>query len=172
MLQRLIGLYAMRSREFADAVALMGKHQQITQEFLELLGEIKRLRELSDEAAAELDRHISRTGESAVSRSSDSLANEMVGPSERNALIKNLDKARTRYLESSRAFLKVTEDVPSGIPYPDSTERLERLARAQQQTFEQYQQARKKVDEHIAGMANRIEPDKARSADKAKDPQP
>jgi hypothetical protein len=158
MLRRqVIERYAIRAREFSDAVALIGRHQQITHEFLGLLREIKRLRELCDEAAAELDRLVSQTGASAISRSCESSANEMV--SERDALTRNLDEARSRYLESSRAFLKLTEDVPSGIPYPDSTERIERLGNAQHQAFAQYQQARKKLDEHIAAE-NQIEPGK------------
>ena len=139
-------------------MALLGRHKHISKEFLGLLSEIKRLHDLCNEAAAELDGLVSQSSAAAVSRSDDSSANEIV--SERDALTKNLDEARSRYLESSRAFLKLTEDVPSGIPYPDSTERIERLANAQHQAFEQYQRARKKVDEHIASMANRIEPGK------------
>jgi hypothetical protein len=50
--------------------------------------------------------------------------------------------------------------VPSGIPYSDSIERIERALQTQYQAFAQYQQARKKLDEHVAGMADRIEPDK------------
>jgi hypothetical protein len=128
----------MRAREYSDAVALLGRHKHISEEFLGLLREIERFRKLCDEAAAELDRVVSQTGASAASRSSDTSANAMV--SERDALTKDLDEARSR---SSRAFLEVTEDVPSGMPYPDSTERIERPASARQQAFEKYQQAPK-----------------------------
>jgi hypothetical protein len=59
-----IELYAIRAREFADAVAGLGRQQQIEQELLLLLGEIKRLRGLCDEAAAEFDRQTSQRSES------------------------------------------------------------------------------------------------------------
>ena len=52
-------VYAMRAREFSDAVARLGRHPQIERELLGLLDEIKRLRDLCDEAAAELDADIS-----------------------------------------------------------------------------------------------------------------
>jgi hypothetical protein len=62
-----IELYAMRAREFSDAVARLGRHQHTfsRQEFLGLLCEINRLHGLCGEAAAEVDRHVSET-ESAV----------------------------------------------------------------------------------------------------------
>ena len=56
-----IELYALRAREFSDAVAGLGRHQQIERELLVLLQEIKRLRALCDEAAAEFDRQTSQT---------------------------------------------------------------------------------------------------------------
>jgi hypothetical protein len=89
---QLIERYAMRAREFSDAVALLGRHKHITQEFVGLVREIKRLRELCDEAAAEVDRHISQTAASAVSRSSNSSANKMTEASERDALTKTSTK--------------------------------------------------------------------------------
>lgn len=56
-----IELYALRAREFSDAVAGLGRDQQIERELILLLREIKRLRALCDEAAVELDRHTSQT---------------------------------------------------------------------------------------------------------------
>jgi hypothetical protein len=53
-------VYAIRAREFSDAVARLGKHPQIERELLGLLDEIKRLRGLCDEAAEELERQTSR----------------------------------------------------------------------------------------------------------------
>jgi hypothetical protein len=66
-----IELYAMRVREFADAVALLDRHPHTAQEFsrqefLVLLREINWLHELCGEAAAEVDRHVCETGEPAV----------------------------------------------------------------------------------------------------------
>ena len=58
--------YAIRAREFADAVAGLGRHQQIERELSGLFTEIKRLRRLCDEAAAELERQTPQTDESAA----------------------------------------------------------------------------------------------------------
>ena len=60
MVRRLLELYALRAREFSDAVARLGRHQQIGPETLGLIQEIERLRGLCDAAAAELDRYISQ----------------------------------------------------------------------------------------------------------------
>jgi len=58
MLRELSELYARRAREYSDAVALLGQHQQIGPEFLGLIQEIARLRHLCSEAADELDRYV------------------------------------------------------------------------------------------------------------------
>jgi hypothetical protein len=60
-----IELYAIRAREFSDAVAGLGRHQ-IERELSVLLREIKRLRGLCDEAAAELERQSYKADESAT----------------------------------------------------------------------------------------------------------
>jgi hypothetical protein len=53
-------LYALRAREFSDAVARLGRHKQISPEFSALIAEIERLRGLCDAAAADLDRYVSQ----------------------------------------------------------------------------------------------------------------
>ena len=60
MVRKLLELYALRAREFSDAVACLGRHGEIGPEFLALIDEIERLRGLCDAAAAELDRYISQ----------------------------------------------------------------------------------------------------------------
>ena len=60
MWRRLAEVYAIRAREFSDAVARLGRHGQIGPEFLALIDEIKRRRGLCDAVAAELDRYISQ----------------------------------------------------------------------------------------------------------------
>ena len=60
MVRKLVELYALRAREFSDAVARLGRHQQIGPETLGLIQEIERLRGLCDAAATELDRYISQ----------------------------------------------------------------------------------------------------------------
>ena len=67
----------------------------------------------------------------------------------RAALTAELDKARRRYLESSRELLKVTQEVPSGIPNPDGLMRIQRPASKLRLLFEEYQSARKKLDYQI-----------------------
>ena len=58
MWRRLAEVYAIRAREFSDAVAHLGQHDQFGPEVFELLKEVKRLRGLCDAAAAELDRYL------------------------------------------------------------------------------------------------------------------
>ena len=60
MVRKLLELYALRAREFSDAVARLGRHQQIGPETLGLIQEIERLRGLCDAAAADLDRYVSQ----------------------------------------------------------------------------------------------------------------
>ena len=60
MVRKLVELYALRAREFSDAVARLGRHQQIGPETFGLIQELERLRGLCDAAAAELDRYISQ----------------------------------------------------------------------------------------------------------------
>ena len=61
----------------------------------------------------------------------------------RAALSKEVDGARRRYLEWSRGLLKITKDVPSGIPNPDGSMRIQRPASELRRLFEEYQRARK-----------------------------
>jgi hypothetical protein len=59
-----VQLYAIRARHFADAVARLGQHHQIGPEVFGLIKETKRLRDLCDGAANQLDQYISQAGES------------------------------------------------------------------------------------------------------------
>jgi hypothetical protein len=63
MWQELTRTYALRAREFSDAVARLGQHHRIGPEFVGLIRETKRLRRLCDEAANQLDLYISQAGE-------------------------------------------------------------------------------------------------------------
>ncbi len=63
----------------------------------------------------------------------------------RAVLTPELDEARRRYLQASREFLKITKDVPSGIPSPDGLMRIQRGSSELHRLFEEYQSARKKL---------------------------
>ena len=58
MLKSLSEQYARRAREFADAVALLGRHNSVGPEVLKLCKKIKRQRELCDDAEKQLERFI------------------------------------------------------------------------------------------------------------------
>lgn len=58
MLRELVELYARRAREFSDAVARLGQHNQIGPEISGLMIEISRKHSLCIEAAERLDWYI------------------------------------------------------------------------------------------------------------------
>jgi hypothetical protein len=58
MLRELAELYARRAREFSDAVARLGRHNQIGPEISLLLTEISKRRDLCTEAAEKLDQYV------------------------------------------------------------------------------------------------------------------
>jgi hypothetical protein len=60
MLRELLQLYAIRAREFSDAVGRLGEHDRIGPEFLQLIAEIKRRHELCTSSGEDLDRWIER----------------------------------------------------------------------------------------------------------------
>jgi hypothetical protein len=62
LLRKIVEVYALRARQYSDAVARLGQHDHTSPELLALVREIKRLRVLCDEAAGELDQYISQTG--------------------------------------------------------------------------------------------------------------
>ncbi len=73
------------------------------------------------------------------------------------ALTAELDEARRRYIECSREFLAITQDVPSGIPNPDGILRVQLSAAARRRAYEDYQRARERLDEHTAAEQRRRE---------------
>ena len=58
----LVQTYAVRAREFSDAVASLGRHTHIGQAFLEAIQETKRLHTLCNAAGDDLYRHIDEHG--------------------------------------------------------------------------------------------------------------
>jgi len=58
LLKSLSEQYARRAREFADAVALLGRHSSVGPEVLKLCKKIKRQRELCGDAEEQLERFI------------------------------------------------------------------------------------------------------------------
>jgi len=58
LLKSLSEQYARQAREFADAVALLGRHNSVGPEVLKLCKKIKRQRELCGDAEKNLERYI------------------------------------------------------------------------------------------------------------------
>ena len=58
MLKSLSEQYARRAREFADAVALLGRHNSVGPEVLKLFKKIQRQRALCSDAEEKLERYI------------------------------------------------------------------------------------------------------------------
>ena len=58
MLKSLSEQYARRAREFADAVALLGRHNSVGPEVLKLCKKIKRQHQLCGDAEKKLERYI------------------------------------------------------------------------------------------------------------------
>jgi CheY-like chemotaxis protein len=65
------------------------------------------------------------------------------------ALESRLEETRRRYLDSSRRFLDVTRDVPSGLPSPDGVTRLENAASTRRLAFHDYRKALKNMDHYL-----------------------
>jgi hypothetical protein len=58
LLKSLSEQYARQAREFADAVALLGRHNSVGPEVLKLCKKIKRQRELCGDAEKKLERYL------------------------------------------------------------------------------------------------------------------
>jgi CheY-like chemotaxis protein len=75
----------------------------------------------------------------------------------RTALRAEADEAHRRCLEPSRELLKVTENVPSGIPNPDGSFQIQRVGSELHRRFEKYQRARKKLDDRLFATKGQID---------------
>ena len=61
MLRKIVEVYALRARQYSDAVALLGRHDHTSPELLALAQKLKRLQALCDEAAGEFEQYVSQT---------------------------------------------------------------------------------------------------------------
>jgi len=69
MWRELVEVYAVRAREFSDAVARLGQHENSGAEFEELMAEIRRRHALCRAAGDELERYLEQRGESTTTAS-------------------------------------------------------------------------------------------------------
>jgi hypothetical protein len=58
LLKSLSEKYAHRAREFSDTVALLGQHNEVTPEFVQLFRELKRQRALCRDAEEKFERYL------------------------------------------------------------------------------------------------------------------
>jgi CheY-like chemotaxis protein len=84
--------------------------------------------------------------------------NESSGTNLGAALTTKVDEAQRHFLESSRNFLAVTKEVPSGAPHSDSGTRIQGPAGRTAATFDEYLKARKRLEDHIATEDRQIKP--------------
>jgi hypothetical protein len=68
--------YALRAREFADAVALLGRHNSVGPQVLKLCKKIKRQRELCGDAEKQLERFIQQEIEDSAAGRSLTISSE------------------------------------------------------------------------------------------------
>ena len=73
-----------------------------------------------------------------------------------------LERSRTAYEAETANFQKVIEDVPSGIPYLDSTTRIRNAAESHNRTLAEYQSALERFNDFVI---RRIIPDDLKSSD-------
>ena len=73
-----------------------------------------------------------------------------------------LERSRTAYEAKAANFQKVIEDVPSGIPYLDSTTRIRNAAESHNRTLAEYQSALERFNDFVI---RRIIPDDLKSSD-------
>jgi CheY-like chemotaxis protein len=88
------------------------------------------------------------------------LQRDVLNPSEhslRAALREDADEAMRRCLESSEELLKITKDVPSGIPNPDGSFQIQRAGAELHRHFEEYQRARKKLDDYLSATKDQVD---------------
>jgi DNA-binding NtrC family response regulator len=74
----------------------------------------------------------------------------------RPALEADAEEARRHFLDSTGKFLEAAKDVSSGMRGRDSLTRIQRLTNAVQRAFEEYLQARKKLEIHVPVADSRI----------------
>jgi hypothetical protein len=65
VLKSLSEKYARRAREFSDKVALLGQHNEVTPEFVQLFREIKRQRALCRDAEEKFERYLQHESDNA-----------------------------------------------------------------------------------------------------------
>ena len=76
LLKSLAEQYARRAREFADSVALLGRHNSVGPEVLKLCKKIKRQRELCGDAEKQLERFIQQEIEDSAAGRSLTISSE------------------------------------------------------------------------------------------------
>jgi hypothetical protein len=67
-MRQLIEVYALRARDFSDAVARLGQHRDIGPGLLGLVKEVSRRRALCFAAGDELDKYIHQAGHSSAGK--------------------------------------------------------------------------------------------------------
>jgi hypothetical protein len=118
MLRELLRVYAMRAREFSDAVAALGKHDHLGPGFLTLIKEIRERQQLCVSTCEKLDQYIEQEGRaaqvSAPGHTLDELNEEMTKAK------KETVAARERYVSADNEFrILAAQAYDVGLAHPD-----------------------------------------------------
>jgi|SRR5215831_14158748 len=138
MLHELLRLYAIRAREFSDAVAHLGRHDHVGSEFWSLVKEIKKRQQSCISTGEELDRFIEQGR--ATAAASDRTPAEM--DREIDDAKQETGVARERYKRADEEYRVMTaQALDIGLDNPDGAMAMQVATRNLKSAIEQYQSA-------------------------------
>jgi hypothetical protein len=161
MLRKLLQLYAIRAREFSEAVARLGEHERdhgkIEPEFLRLLEEIERRQAHCQTSGEDLRRYVAKEAPGALlsAPGQDSAKADL----DVNEIRHEVAAARERYKNADEQFLALTiQAYAVGLDQPEGVEAMWKAGNALRDfnvALERYQVALRRLREFPHGTANK-----------------
>jgi hypothetical protein len=139
-MRRVLQVYAIRAREFSDAVARLGERRHVDREFLRLLKEIEKRHALCTSAGEALDQFISQGEPSAHSSVSEQPPAELA--TEIDEAKREMVLARERYKTADEQLGVVTSEARDiGLNHPDGAAAMRVASKGLNAALEQYHAA-------------------------------
>jgi hypothetical protein len=139
-MRRVVDVYAIRAREFSEAVARLGEHRHVDREFLRLLNESKRRHALCISAVEALDEFIRQGEPSANSSVSEQSPAELA--TEIDEAKREMVRAREHYKTADEQLGAVTSQAPDiGLNHPDGAAAMRVASQGLNAALEQYHAA-------------------------------